>query len=355
MPSPAAATRRRLGWLVGPGIVVALVITFVVTATGPLRPFSAADARRIGLPVVLGDTLFRPDGTRTALRLPPGDTIGQLAIVPAGLLALVYHRHAEGSRVELAVRLRRANGVWEEFATSVEGDFAITSDGGAVVIDSPGELRSIDLATSSQLHTIQDGSWSLVSLNGDWALLTSGRGDNEIWNVRTGAVVPFATVIGVTPFGVTAGGQVLRGVMPDPQMQGDTPPRVCLDVVPPVGSGRAITVPTSPTGACGAFDLADANVSPDGTWVAFMSEFSPSGVGAMVLRTAELHRGTWAPVRVHETHGTVPLRFWDSPTTFIAQYVADGGGNGYERCSVDGRCRDLDVPGNAVIGAVVGR
>src|SRR5262245_22286855 len=210
--APSAATRRRLWWVIGSGIVVAVVIAFVVTATGPLRPFSAADARRIRLPVVVGDTLFRPDGTRTALRLPTGDTIGQLAIVPAGLLALVYHQDAEESGTELAVRLMRANGVWDEFATSVEGDFAITSDGGTVVISSPGVLWSIDVATSRQLHTIRDGSWSLVSLNGDWALLTSGSGDNEIWNVRTGAVVPFATIYGVTPFGVTARGDVLRGI-----------------------------------------------------------------------------------------------------------------------------------------------
>ena len=59
-------------------------------------------------------------------------------------------------------------------------------------------LRSIDIATDRQLHAIGDGNQYCRRVNGDWVLITNmGNGvdwqPSELWNARTGAVVPFAS------------------------------------------------------------------------------------------------------------------------------------------------------------------
>jgi hypothetical protein len=75
----------------------------------------------------------------------------------------------------------------------------------------------------------------------------------------------------------------------------------------------------------------------------------------VALRTADLHTGRWSPA-VTIPAGTVsePL-FWDSGTSFIAPYTDDADHDGYERCSVDGQCHDLGIPGNALVARVLPR
>jgi hypothetical protein len=367
-PSPASprASRRRRVWLaLASGALVIGLVTAVVLTVGAIarrpHPFTADDAYRAGLPVIIGDTLFRPDGTSVSLRLPPGDRIGQFAVVPSGLLALVYHQDPDDLGVELQIRLIRPTGASVDLATSVQGDFAVTPDGSTVVTTggSGVALQSIDIATAKPLQAIRDGAWSVVALNGSWALLRSATDgyvwrDSRLWNVRTGKVIPFATFYGVAPWGVTQLGDVLRAVDPDPPPRTDVPSRACVDLVTPVGTGRKATVPTAPTGYCGTFAVSDATVSPTGTWAVLTSWDQSPGHGVVAVRIADLHAGRWAPVTIHEADGTDPPLFWDSFTSFIAPYVTGSGGHRYERCSVDGTCHDLGIPGNAVVGRPTG-
>ena len=337
--------------------VVALVVTLIVIANQPPGRFTTADARRAGVPVVVGDTLFRPDGTTTTLKLPDGDIITQLAVVPGGVVALVNHQDPDDAGVAVEVRLIPSGGGWEQLARPAENAFAVTSDGRTVVAASGGAgiaLESIDVTTRRTLQLI-GGNWSVAALNGDWALLRSNSDDyvwrdSEIWNVRTGAVVPFATSYGVTPLGVTPSGGVFRAVESNPPAQPDAPAHACLDVVMPTGIGAAATVPTTPTGYCAVFDLADATVSPDGAWAVLIPRTVTAGHGVVAVRTADLHAGRWAPVDLNQADGVSRPLFWDSPTTFIAPFAKDASDTGVERCSVDGHCRDFALPANAVVG-----
>ncbi|HEU0239136.1 MAG TPA: hypothetical protein VFR11_07615 [Micromonosporaceae bacterium] len=364
-PTKAESADRghRRQWIaaIAAAAVVALVVTLIVVANQPPGPVTTADARRAGVPVVVGDTLFRPDGTTTTLKLPGGDIITQLAVVPGGVVALVDHQGPDDAGVAVEVRLIPSDGGWEQLARPAENAFAVTSDGRTVVAASGGAgiaLESIDVTTRRTLQLI-GGNWSVAALNGDWALLRSNSDDyvwrdSKIWNVRTGMVVPFATSYGVTPLGVTPSGGVLRAVASNPSVQPNEPSPACLDVVAATGTGAAAAVPTTPSGYCGMFDLVDATVSPDGVWAVLIPRTVTAGHGVVAVRTADLHAGRWAPVNLDQADGVSRPLFWDSPTSFIAPFTNDSSDTGVERCSVDGRCHDFVLPANAVVGQSIG-
>ena len=361
--SPAPAKRWRGRWTIGSAVgLVGLVIALVVIVTRP-HPFTAAAARRAGVSVMVGHTLFLPNGRTESFPLAAGDEFGQLAEVPDGLLAFILHDEPDSAGSSDDLRLIYPGGSYEEIATSLDSRYHVTSDGRTVVIrssDADGNfaLRSIDIATDRQLHTIGDGNQYVVALNGDWALVTSmGNGvdwqPSELWNARTGAVVRFASYIGVAAWGVTPSGDVLRGIDVDASAEPDTTADACYDLVAPIGTATSATLPTTPTGYCGTLNVTDGMMSPDGRWAVLLVDNAKSGGNDFVaLRTADLHAGRWSPaVIIHAGVLSKPL-FWSSPTTFIAPYTDDADHNGYESCSVDGQCRDLGIPDTALIAGV---
>ncbi len=360
--SPARAKRRRL-WIIGSAAgVVALVTALVVIVTRP-HPFTAADARRAGVPVMVGATLFLPNGRTESFPLGAGDEYGQLAEVPEGLLAFILHNGPDAAGPSNELRLIYPDGSYEEVATSLDNEYHVTSDGRTVVIrssDAHGNLalRSIDIATDRQLHAIGDSNQYVVGLNGDWALITNmGNGvdwqPSELWNARTGAVVPFASYLGVAAWGVTPSGDVLRGIDLDASVRPDATANACYDLVAPIGTATSATLPTTPTGYCGTLNVTEGMMSPEGTWAVLLVDNPQSGGNDFVaLRTADLHAGRWSPAIVVQVGALSKPLFWDSPTSFIAPYADDADHDGYERCSVDGTCHDLGIPGTALIAGV---
>ncbi len=165
--------------------------------------------------------------------------------------------------------------------------------------------------------------------------------------------MPFASSVGVAAWGVTPSGDVLRGIDVDASAPPDATTDACYDLVAPVGTATSATLPTMPTGYCGSLNVTEGMVSPDGTWAVLLVDNKQSGGNDFVaLRTADLHAGRWSPaviIRVGSASG--PL-FWDSGTSFIAGYTDDADHDGYERCSVDGQCHDLGIPGTALVAGV---
>ena len=360
---PTRAERRRLLWIIGSAAgAVALVTALVVIVTRP-HPFTASDARRAGVPVMVGQTLFLPNGTTESYPLGAGDEFAQLAEVPEGLLAVIYHDEPDAAGSSTELRLVYPGGSYEEIATSLDSEYHVTSDGRTVVIrssDAHGKLalRSIDIATDRQLHAIGDGSQYVVAVNGDWVLVTNmgngaDRQPSEIWNARTGAVVPFASYLGVAAWGVTPNGDVLRGVDLDASAQPDAPADACYDLVAPIGTATSATLPTTPTGYCGTLNVTEGMMSPDGTWAVLLAENKQSfGNDFVALRTADLHAGRWSPAAIIPAGAVSEPLLWDSGTSFIVPYTDDADHNGYERCTVDGQCHDLGIPDTALIAGV---
>jgi hypothetical protein len=365
LSSPARAKRRRriIGSAAGvAALAIALVTALVVIVTRP-HPFTAADARQAGVLVMVGQTLFLPNGRTESYPLGAGDEFGQLAEVPDGLLAVISHEEPDAAGSSTDLRLIYPGGSYEEIATSLDSEFQVTSDGRTVVIrssDAHGNLalRSIDIATDRQLHAIGDGNQYVVALNGDWVLITNmgngvDRQPSELWNARTGAVVPFATYLGVAAWGVTASGDVLRGIDIDASTPPDATADACYDLVAPIGAATSATLPTTPTGYCGSLNVTEGMMSPDGTWAVLLVDNKQTGGNDfLALRTADLHAGRWSPAVVIRVGAVSTPLFWDLTTSFIAPYADDTDHDGYERCSVDGQCHELGIPGTALIAGV---
>jgi len=146
---------------------------------------------------------------------------------------------------------------------------------------------------------------------------------------------------------------VLRGIDIDASAQPDATADACYDIVAPVGTATSATLPTTPTGYCGTLNVTDAMMSPDGTWAVLLVDNKQSGGNNFVaLRTADLHAGRWSPAVIIQVGGLSKPLLWDSPTSFIAPYTDDANHDGYERCSVDGQCTILGIPGTALIAGV---
>ena len=283
--------------------------------------------------------------------------------MPDGLLAVISHDEPDAAGSSTDLRLIYPGGSYEQIATSLDSEYQVTSDGRTVVIrssDARGNiaLRSIDIATDRQLHAIGDGNQYVVGLSGDWLLVTNVGSDvdgqpSELWNARTGAVVPFASYLGVAAWGVSPSGEVLRGVDIDASAQPDATAGACYDLVAPIVTPTSATVPTTPTGYCGTRNVTDGMMSPDGTWAVLLVDNEQSGGNDFVaVRTSDLHAGRWSPAVIIHAGGLSKPLLWDSPTSFITPYTDDADHDGYERCSVDGRCHDLGIPGTALIAGV---
>jgi hypothetical protein len=209
-PPPAVAQRRRTA-LIAAGIAVASVVATIVAVTTWTHRFVAPDARSVGAPVLVGDIVYLPSGRHTTLDLDPGASIGRLTVVPAGYLVEIYRQSADDidddfDDAEHELRFIYRNGSYWTVATAFDSDYRVTDDGQTLVIaGSAGPddaIRAIDIATQQEVRRIDDGYGIVDALGGDWALLSDDEvgqlwRKNELWNVRTGAVLPFAGYIGV--------------------------------------------------------------------------------------------------------------------------------------------------------------
>ncbi|HEU0239135.1 MAG TPA: hypothetical protein VFR11_07610 [Micromonosporaceae bacterium] len=348
---------RRRGWVfaAAAAVVIALLVTLIVIVTRP-HPFTASDARRAELTVLIGGTLFLPNGTTTTLGIDVRH-VDELTVMPDGFLATVDPGPG-ATTAGTDLWLIHRGGSYQEIATSADSDFEVSTDGRTAVVRSVDAqnnvaLRSIDIETGAQLHTYGDGNQHVIAVRGDWALISDdGDGSSPqasvAWNIRTGTVVPFASSVGVTAWGVTPDGEVLRSIDTEhaPPL---TPTHACYDLVAPDHTATPAVIPTKPTGYCARLDVTDATMSPDGSWVVLIPGTQSPGHGVVAVRAADLHAGRWAPVNLDQAGGMSRPLFWDSATSFIAPYTNDADDAGYERCSVDGRCHDLGIPGDAVI------
>ena len=95
-------------------------------------------------------------------------------------------------------------------------------------------------------------------------------------------------------------------------------------------------------------------MSPDGTWAVLLVDNEQQ-------RRQRLRRRANQPIYTldggrrpssSDAGGLSKPLLWDSPTSFITPYTDDADHDGYERCSVDGRCHDLGIPGTALIAGV---
>ena len=146
---------------------------------------------------------------------------------------------------------------------------------------------------------------------------------------------------------------MLRGIDVDASARPDATADACYDLVAPIGAATSATLPTTPTGYCGTLNVTEGMMSPDGTWAVLLVDNKQSGGNDLVaLRTADLHAGRWSPAVVIRAGGFSKPLFWDSPTSFITPYTDDADNYRYERCSVDGQCHDLGIPGTAQIAGV---
>jgi hypothetical protein len=245
-----------------------------------------------------------------------------------------------------------------------DSDYRVTGDGRTLVIfgstgaDDLG-IQAIDLATQRDARKREDGHDIVDSLGGDWALLSdSGPVEvsrtGELWNIRTGAVLTFAGYLRVLALGVAPDGDVVRLVERRPSLanQGEAT-QACYDLAAGPGTSLPATVLAYRGGYCGTLNVQEATLSPDGTWAVVLTDEGDRGSVFSALWTADLHAGRWEPT-VIPVGGVSQQLFWDSPTSFIAPYTDDGDHYRYERCSVDGRCHDLGIPGAYVLADVLG-
>jgi hypothetical protein len=338
-----------------PAVIVVILATVaaIVLVHEHDYPTVPPDAVKIGLPVLIGQTVHLPDGGNVDITIPDDGTINQFVQVPSGILFSTDNIDTTDAEPFDAMYLQQTGGVTLDLTTDFNSPWMVNADGSTVVlIESDREAHAINLVTGVDRKT-QFGTTDLVNVNGDWALLTNTdlntpNRPSELWNVRTGAVVPFATTKNVDAWGVGPDGSVLRAVYTsataEADVDADQPSPACVDYVPP-----ASPVPTAAGGYCGTMTISASSLSPDGAWAEVVVNSQ-----LYLLRTADLHAGRWSPVVPNDDGGSEPM-FWDSPTSYVEQYIRDddfnsNGQSRFERCFVDGHCQDLGAAGSAKIG-----
>ncbi len=371
--SPVPPSRRWILRALLPGVVLLVVIAaLIVVATVQHRHKNAPpDAATIGLPVLIGDTVHEPGGGTTKIWLDPAINIDSFAEVPAGILLDTDgdpNRPAGGPGGH-EMYLQTPGGGETTIATGYDSRYHLTSDGRIVVlVESDGYVHAIDLATGSDRKTrfadgpgTEDISQTDVSgVSDDWALLTNSRlqfpnQPNELWNVRTGAVVPFTNGPNVEAFLIGPDGHVLFGAYGSATATPDDPSPACFDYAAPATADTTTDGTPTPTwattgtpGVCASIAFEPSSLSPDGTWAIVVADGE-----ADAINLTELHAGRWHPIPVIEL-GSEPM-FWDAPTSFIdtderTNSYGEDQQNRYQRCFVDGHCEDLGAADAAIVG-----
>jgi hypothetical protein len=292
-----------------------------------------------------------PGGGTVTLPTPPGTDIGDVVRVPGGW---VFER-VDGDQTQ-----RPVDSVWylpdggtPRKVTAVVGGFAVSDDGTVLVVAGVGSGQDVAAYRLPSLTVIRqttfavgDGLGPVVhSYHADWVLLAAVSGEPgpspaELWNVVTGAVVPFAIHDGVWGIGVSVGGAVLREVFP----YGSATVSSCIDLVIP-----GTTVPTGLTGFCSAdAPVADeAWLSPTGQWAVFHN-----GDGTeYVVATSELDAG--GDLHVDYIPPDASVLFWDTNYTFVAM-PKPGPDNAYYYCDQRGRCSRFDITPDGIPVQVLG-
>ena len=362
-PPAARPPSRRSIWpaLVAGVVVLAVIVSLVVLAhVRHDHELTPPDARSIGLPVLVGRTLHEPDGRTSSIELDADIRIDRIDQTPAGiLLDTEGDPNAPTGYERDALYLQTPESGAEPIATNYDSGFVVTDDGSIVVaIESDGYAHAINLTTRTDLKTRfapgddpeQPETTALTSVSGDRALLTDDRQPYpirpaELWNVRTGAVTALTGAPNTAVFAVGPDQNVLLGVYASADSTYGDPGKACYDYEPAVNGATASN--STGTGFCATVDFQPSTLSPTGAWAVVIIDGQ-----ADVLATADLHAG-----RLHSTLitnlGSEPM-FWDTPTSFIDTYPNDTDGQSrYQRCFVDGHCRDLGAADSAIVGRLL--
>jgi len=331
---------RRRRYAIGTAAVVlvaaAVAVTVALHHSGPPAP---PDARAAGVAVVVGNTVYLPDGRTVELPVPDGAQVGRVVIVPAG-----YLYDVSGSGAPASLRLAEGPGAYQDLGMLGNSDYRVSPDGRTAVVialdaEWNGTTTAIDLATGTRKTNKTFETGTVINVAGDWALLRDDNSPNDtrataLWNYRTGAVVKGADP-SFTEYGVLASGAVLRGIHVPPMGQPTGPLPSCYAVVP-TAEFSAIQ-----TGYCGREIIQQAWLSPTGDWaLATVSGALPDGGDEMVmLRVADLAAGRWTPVALDPLAIPSEATFWDSPTSIVIW-----GEDDYLRCTTAGTCTDLHLP-----------
>jgi len=347
----SAVVRRRTvaAASVAAGVVVLLVVAGLATAAKPrpdvLPPADppAISAGDIGLDVLSGNVIQRPDGSRVSLALPAGVTAGGATRVPGGWV--VEAGSDDESSLWFAVETGRATRIGRLF-----GNYQVSADGRLLVASGttadPATVIAYELPSLRELArtSFDSGMGPVVAgISGDRVLLNGaqgspGRSEAAVWNIRTGDLHP--TGIELWTFGVSLDGDVLRRVDRAGPGGAKDVTSACVDVVP-----LADSLPVGQTGLC-AVHLATpegyGQISPDGDW-AFLNTSAAGGSGNLALvRSADLRAGRWQPLALDLPSQAEPV-FWDTEETFIVYEVAEPRDRRY-RCGVARPCEPLVMP-----------
>ncbi len=346
------------------GTVLALLIG-VAAGYAHYRRASAPDASALGVPIVVGHTVYLSDGTVRTVDLGPDWLVSQLVVVPSGLVLGAYDVRDASTSIwwQEPDRSMRLVGVsdQERFTISDDGRLLVAvglspaSAAGAATAsprsgvpasgdpaarrDDTDQITVFDLASGTVKATTSFANADVIGAAAGWILLgtrgSDGSGSTAVWNVRTGKLSRFIGARGVTPLAVTDDGKILRRV--ELPSAGSDPPDACYDLVTP-----ADLASTRSTGACNGRDIIAARLSPDGRRLLVAT---PDDV--YIIGVCDLVRSRWKAARLRlNTRGSGSM-YW---ATNSAVVIPNGGG--FQRCTISGRCHTYAVGGAGMVGSV---
>jgi hypothetical protein len=327
-------------------LVVSAVVLLLAGVVGyaAYRRSRPADARALGLPVVVGDRVYLTDGSVADLDVDSGSRIAQVVVVPGGI---AYSTIAESGSDGDRIWFRAPSGHLDLLGVAANLPFTVTPDGGTLIsagvhpADPVGRfataaelarVSAFDLATAGLRSTTMFDGANVIDAAGDWVVLrrftTAADSPSELWNTRTGR----ATLISrgdAAPLAVTATGAVLR--------RRTGPGRtICYDFVTP-----ADPVPAADPGYCATLDVFDARLSPDARHLLAVTEDN-----AYIVDVDDLRHGRWTAVTVHPDLGLTGITRWASNDSIITPEDRR-----FERCDLSGKCVVHDVSGTGRLAA----
>lgn len=304
----------------------------------------------LGLDVLAGNVILRPDGQRVTLALPVGLTTDAATRVPAGWVLATHDAASAGDSTTLwfapdAGPVQRIVGPADSYQVSADGRVLVAA-GGLLLGGTSPAVTAFDLPSLRMLGqtSFDSGFGPLVAgISGDRVVLYGAQGSPgpstaAVWNMRTGTLRPTSQPIWT--WGVSRNGTVLRRVDRSGPGGAKDIAAACVDVVT-IGD----SMPTGQTGLCATWlakSEGSGQLSPDGTWTVLSTTTPTSGEPAIALvRAADLHAGRWRPITVNLPAGSI-AQFWDTNGTVL--FSAGGSSPAFYRCDTNGSCVPVTMP-----------
>jgi hypothetical protein len=304
------------------------------TPVGAAPPGTAAMATA-GLAVLSNNTIIRADGRVIRLALPRGVTAVSAAQVPSGWVLATAEANRTG-----ALWFAGQTGAPRRIGP-VRGNWAVSSDGGLLVVTGLGGTNAASIVSAISLPTLRIRTTTrftgatgplVVGITTDRVVLRQAQGSPgpsiaAVWNLRTGTLRATTAPIWVWSAG---DGQAVTRV------DQSRPAGACVDAV-------AVTdrLPVGRTGLCTSLaqQIQYGGIAPGGGWAVVITAAGRTANTSLV-RVRDLQVGRWRPVSLGGQR--LPL-FWDTPTSLI---VAAPRGNaiGYLRCDIRAQCTTLTLP-----------